>query len=44
MNAMNSASDNAKDLKKKLSTVYNRQRQASITSQIIEICAGANAA
>ena len=41
MNAMNSASDNAKALKKSLSTVYNRKRQASITNQILEICGGA---
>jgi F-type H+-transporting ATPase subunit gamma len=43
MNAMNSASDNARDLKKKLSTIYNRKRQAKITSEIIEITAGADA-
>ena len=36
MNAMNNASDNAKALKKSLSTVYNRKRQASITNQIFE--------
>jgi F-type H+-transporting ATPase subunit gamma len=44
MNAMNSASDNASDLKKKLSVKYNRIRQAKITSEIIEIVSGANAA
>lgn len=44
MNAMSNASDNAKDLKKSLSTRYNRIRQAAITSQIIEISSGANAA
>jgi ATP synthase F1 gamma subunit len=33
MNAMNSASDNASDLKKKLSVKYNRIRQAKITCQ-----------
>lgn len=43
MNAMNSASDNAKDLKKQLNLKYNRQRQASITGQIIEICSGSQA-
>jgi len=43
MNAMNSASDNAKELKKNLSTVYNRKRQAKITNEIIELAAGANA-
>lgn len=35
MNAMSSASDNAKDLKKKLSTTYNRKRQAKITSKAV---------
>ena len=44
MNAMNSASDNAKELKKQLSLKFNRQRQASITTQLIEIVAGAEAA
>ena len=33
MNAMNSASDNASDLKKKLSVKYNRLRQAKITCE-----------
>jgi F-type H+-transporting ATPase subunit gamma len=41
MNAMNSASDNAKALKKSLTLTYNRKRQAAITSQIIEIVSGA---
>jgi F-type H+-transporting ATPase subunit gamma len=40
MNAMNSASDNAKSLSKQLTTAYNRKRQAAITSQIIEIISG----
>ena len=44
MNAMNSASDNAKELKKQLSLSFNRQRQAAITTQLIEIVAGAEAA
>jgi F-type H+-transporting ATPase subunit gamma len=44
MNAMSSASDNAKELKKALSLVYNRKRQAKITSEIIELVAGAAAA
>jgi len=44
MNAMNSASDNAKSLGKQLTTSYNRKRQAAITSQIIEIISGAEAA
>ncbi len=43
MNAMNSASDNARDLRKKLTLQYNRKRQAMITSQIIEIVSGASA-
>lgn len=43
MNAMNSASDNAEALRKTLSLIYNRRRQASITSQLIEIVSGANA-
>jgi len=43
MNAMNSASDNAASLGKTLSLVYNRKRQAAITSQLIEIVSGANA-
>merc|ERR1712087_661006 len=41
MNAMNSASDNAKELKKNLTLLYNRGRQAKITGEIIEIVAGA---
>merc|ERR1719393_368764 len=43
MNAMSTASDNAKELKKTLSLVYNRARQAKITSEIIELVAGAAA-
>jgi F-type H+-transporting ATPase subunit gamma len=43
MNAMNSASDNAASLRKTLSLVYNRQRQAAITNQLIEIISGASA-
>ena len=41
MNAMNSASDNASELKKNLTLEYNRGRQAQITAQLIEIVAGA---
>jgi F-type H+-transporting ATPase subunit gamma len=44
MTAMGAASDNAKELKKNLSRVYNRARQASVTAEILEICAGAEAA
>jgi len=43
MNAMNTASDNAKELKKNLSLTYNRKRQAKITNEIIELAAGASA-
>lgn len=43
MTAMGAASDNAKELKKDLSRVYNRARQASVTAEILEICAGAEA-
>jgi len=43
MTSMQSASDNAKDLKKTLSQTYNRIRQASVTAEILEIVSGANA-
>ncbi|OMP12064.1 ATPase, F1 complex, gamma subunit [Corchorus capsularis] len=43
MNAMSNATDNAVELKKNLSIVYNRERQAKITSEILEIVAGAEA-
>jgi len=43
MNAMSNASDNAKDLKKRLNKEYNQKRQAKITSEIIELVAGASA-
>jgi len=43
MNAMNSASDNAAALRKTLSQIYNRRRQAAITNQLIEIVSGASA-
>ena len=41
MNAMNTASDNAAELKKALSLQYNKARQAQITKEILEIVAGA---
>jgi F-type H+-transporting ATPase subunit gamma len=41
--AMKSATDNAEDLIKSLSIVMNRARQASITSEIMEIVGGAAA-
>lgn len=44
MQAMQSASDNAKNLKTDLSREYNRARQASVTQEILEIVSGANAA
>lgn len=44
MQAMQSASDNAKNLKTDLSREYNRARQAGVTQEILEIVAGANAA
>lgn len=43
MNAMNSASDNATELKKVLSIQYNKARQAMITKELLEIVSGANA-
>ncbi|EPS59226.1 hypothetical protein M569_15583, partial [Genlisea aurea] len=43
MSAMSSATDNAVELKKTLSLLYNRQRQAKITGEILEIVAGASA-
>lgn len=44
MQAMQSASDNAKSLKTDLSREYNRARQAGVTQEILEIVAGATAA
>ncbi|KAF2314196.1 hypothetical protein P3X46_027191 [Hevea brasiliensis] len=43
MNSMSNATDNAVDLKKNLSIAYNRERQAKITGEILEIVAGAEA-
>ncbi|GFZ03232.1 ATPase, F1 complex, gamma subunit protein [Actinidia rufa] len=43
MTAMSNATDNAVELRKTLSIVYNRQRQAKITGEILEIVAGADA-
>ncbi len=37
MVVMKNATDNAKDLSKKLALIYNRQRQSAITSQIAEL-------
>jgi len=43
MQSMQSASDNAGELAKKLSTEYNRARQAAVTQEILEIVSGASA-
>ena len=43
MTAMHKATDNAQDLKDRLTLTYNRQRQAAITNEILEIVAGAEA-
>lgn len=42
MNAMNNASDNAKELQRTLNLIYNRKRQARITTELTEIVAGAS--
>jgi len=44
MVAMKSATDNAKEIIKDLSITYNKARQAAITQELAEICAGAAAA
>lgn len=43
MTAMGTATDNASELRKTLSQVFNRKRQAKITGEILEIVAGADA-
>lgn len=43
MMAMKSATDSAQSLIKDLSVLYNRARQAAITQEITEVCAGARA-
>merc|ERR1711870_212021 len=43
MTAMKAATDNANDLEKRLTIVYNKKRQAAITQEICEISAGAMA-
>ena len=43
MTAMDNATRNAGDMIKKLAIIYNRQRQAAITTELIEIIAGAEA-
>jgi F-type H+-transporting ATPase subunit gamma len=41
MNAMKAATDNAKDLSARLTTIFNKKRQAAITAEICEVSAGA---
>eukprot|EP00188_Purpureofilum_apyrenoidigerum_P002337 Plantae.Rhodophyta-Purpureofilum_apyrenoidigerum.ctg24419.p1 GENE.Plantae.Rhodophyta-Purpureofilum_apyrenoidigerum.ctg24419~~Plantae.Rhodophyta-Purpureofilum_apyrenoidigerum.ctg24419.p1 ORF type:complete len:335 (-),score=69.30 Plantae.Rhodophyta-Purpureofilum_apyrenoidigerum.ctg24419:67-1023(-) len=43
MSAMDNATNNAKDMLGRLTITYNRQRQAVITSELIEIISGAEA-
>ena len=43
MTAMNNASENASELIGKLTLSYNKARQASITQELLEVVAGANA-
>jgi F-type H+-transporting ATPase subunit gamma len=43
MTAMDNATRNAGDMIKKLAIVYNRQRQAAITTELVEIISGAEA-
>ena len=43
MTAMDNATRNAGDLIQKLTVQYNRSRQAAITTELIEIIAGAEA-
>ena len=43
MTAMHKATDNAGALVKELKITYNKARQASITNEILEIVAGADA-
>jgi|ERR1700741_866356 len=43
MTAMHKATDNAKDMLRDLKISYNKARQASITNEILEIVAGAEA-
>ena len=43
MTAMHKATDNAGDMKRDLTLLYNKARQASITNEILEIVGGAEA-
>lgn len=44
MNAMENASKNASEMLDRLTLVYNKARQAKITTELIEIISGADAA
>jgi F-type H+-transporting ATPase subunit gamma len=43
MTAMDNATSNAKELIRTLKLKYNKERQASITKELLEVVAGANA-
>ena len=43
MTAMKSATDNAREIISELELLYNRARQAEITSELTDIIGGANA-
>ena len=43
MTAMDNATTNAKELIRTLKITYNKERQAAITKEILEIVSGANA-
>jgi F-type H+-transporting ATPase subunit gamma len=43
MTAMDMATENAKEMIRSLKITYNKERQASITTEILEIVSGANA-
>ena len=43
MTAMDNATRNAGDMINRLSIQYNRQRQAAITTELVEIISGAEA-
>jgi F-type H+-transporting ATPase subunit gamma len=43
MTAMDNATTNAKELIRILQLTYNKERQAAITKEILEIVSGANA-
>ena len=43
MTAMDMATENASDMIRSLNLTYNKERQAAITNEILEIVSGANA-